>query len=194
MDYPASFELNPPERVERWRVFGNTVLAIPHFMVLYVLLLFSLLIDVLSWIAIVLTAKLPVGLARVNCMLIRYAARVGAFVNFTRSSYPPFDFYGSTRDNGNDPDVVVNFEPELEGRSRVSVFFRIVMLIPLIFVAVFWGFLHFLAIGVASFAVLIFGRWPEGLLNFVVGVNRFNVRISAYAGLLTDKFPPLGLR
>lgn len=45
----------------------------------------------------------------------------------------------------------------------------------------------------ATFAVLILGRWPTGLLNFIVGVGRFNVRTSAYWSLLTDKFPPLGL-
>ncbi len=139
------------------------------------------------------TGKLPAGLAGVNCMLIRYGARVSAFADFMRSSYPPFDFDTSTQDNGNDPEVVVNFEPELEGRSRASVFFRFILLIPVIIVAIFWGILHFLAMIVSFFAVLILGRWPQGLLNFVVGVNRFNVRINAYGGLLTDKFPPLGL-
>ncbi len=48
MDYPATFEFNPPERVARWRVIGNTILAIPHFIVLYVLGAFSLIVDVFS--------------------------------------------------------------------------------------------------------------------------------------------------
>ena len=59
--------------------------------------------------------------------------------------------------------------------------------------AIFWGVLHYFATIISFFAVLILGRWPQGLLNFVVGVNRFSVRINAYAALLTDKFPPLGL-
>lgn len=193
MDYPATFEFNAPERVARWRVIGNIILSIPHFIVLYVLGAFSLVVDVFSWFAIVFTGKLPAGLAGVNCMLIRYGARVGTYQDFMRSSYPPFDFDTSTHDNGNDPEVVVNFEPEMEGRSRLSVFFRFILLIPVVFMTFIWGILWMLAMIVGFFAVLILGRWPKGLLNFMIGINRFSVRTSAYGGLLTDKYPPLGL-
>lgn len=193
MDYPATFEFNAPERVARWRVIGNFILAIPHGIVLYVLNTFNLVVDVFSWIAIMFTGKLPAGLAGVNCMLIRYGARVSTYETFMRSSYPPFDFDTSTQDNGNDPEVVVNFEPELEGRSRLRVFFRFILLIPVVIMGFIWGILSVLAMIVGFFAMLILGRWPKGLLNFMVGVNRFNVRATAYWALLTDKFPPLGL-
>lgn len=193
MDYPATFEFNAPEKVARWRVIGNTILSIPHFIVLYVLGAFSLVVDIFSWFAIVFTGKLPSGLAGVNCMMIRYGARAGTYQDFMRSSYPPFDFDTSAQDNGNDPEVVVNFEPELEGRSRWSVLFRFILLIPVLVMSFIWGIVWTLVMIVAFFAVLILGRWPKGLLNIMVGINRFNVRTSAYWGLLTDKFPPLGL-
>ena len=45
---------------------------------------------------------------------------------------------------------------------------------------------------VGFFAVLILGRWPEGLRDFLVGVARFRVRIAAYQCLLTDEFPRSG--
>ena len=194
MDYPATFEFNAPEKVARWRVIGNIILSIPHGIVLYVLGAFSLVVDVFSWLAIVFTGKLPEGLAGVNCMLIRYGARTGTYMNFMRSSYPPFDFDTSTQDNGKDPEVVVNFEPELVGRSRLSVFFRFILLIPIMIVGFVWAILSILVTIIGFFAVLIVGRWPESLLNFLVGVNRFEVRTSAYWALLTDKFPPLGLK
>lgn len=193
MDYPATFEFNAPEKVARWRVIGNIILSIPHGIVLYVLGTFTLVVDVFSWLAIMFTGKLPEGLAGVNCMLIRYGARFGTYANFMRSSYPPFDFDTSTQDNGKDPEIVVNFSPQFDGRSRLSVFFRFILLIPVVIVGIVWGFLSMIATIVAFFAVLILGRWPEGLLNFLVGVNRFEVRASAYWSLLTDKFPPLGL-
>ena len=193
MDYPATFEFNAPEKVARWRVIGNLILSIPHIIVVYFLGIVGTVIDILSWIVIVLTGKLPAGLAGVSCMLIRYQTRVGAFIVFMRSSYPPFDFDTSSQDNGKDPEVTVNFEPELEGRSRLSVFFRFILLIPVVIVGMLWGILAELAAIVAFFAVLILGRWPKGLLNFIVGVNRFSVRTSAYWSLLTDKYPPLGL-
>lgn len=193
MDYPATFEFIAPEKVARWRVIGNLILSIPHIIVVYLLGIVGTVIDILSWIVIVLTGKLPAGLAGVSCMLIRYQTRVGAFIVFMRSSYPPFDFDTSTQDNGKDPEVVVNFEPELEGRSRLSVFFRFILLIPVVIMGVIWGILAELVAIIAFFAVLILGRWPKGLLNFIVGVNRFSVRTTAYWSLLTDKFPPLGL-
>ena len=193
MDYPATFEFNAPERVARWRVIGNLILSIPHIIVIYLLGIVGTVIDILSWIVIVFTGKLPAGLAGVSCMLIRYQTRVGVFIVFMRSSYPPFDFDTSTQDNGKDPEVVVNIDPELEGRSRLSVFFRFILLIPVVIMGVIWGILAELAAIIAFFAVLILGRWPKGLLNFIVGVNRFSVRTGAYWSLLTDKFPPLGL-
>lgn len=193
MEYPATFEFNAPERVARWRVIGNLILSIPQLIVVYLLGIVGRVIDILSWIVIVFTGKLPSSLAEINCMLIRYRIRVSVFVVFMRSSYPPFDFDTSTQDNGRDPEVAVNFEPELEGRSRLTVFFRFILLIPIVIVGIIWGFLAELVAIVAFFAVLILGRWPKGLLNFIVGVNRFSVRTSAYWSLLTDKYPPLGL-
>ena len=193
MDYPATFEFNAPEKVARWRVIGNFILAIPHMIVLFVLGAFSLVVDVFSWFAIVFTGKLPSGLAGVNCMLIRYGARVGSFVNFMRSSYPPFDFDTSTQDNGKDPEVTVNIAPELEGRKRLTVFFRFILLIPVVIVSYIWVILAYLTSIIGFFAVLILGRWPKGLRNFLIGINRFNIRTSAYGSLLTDKFPSLGL-
>ena len=193
MDYPATFEFNAPEKVARWRVIGNIILSIPHFIVLYALAIFSLVVDVISWFAIVFTGKLPPGLAGVNCMMLRYSARVATYQNFMRGSYPPFDFDTSAQDNGKDPEVIVNFAPEYEGRSRLSVFFRFILLIPIAIVGIIWGILDWLVSIVGFFAVLILGRWPKGLLNFMVGVNRFNIRTSAYWALLTDKYPPLGL-
>ena len=193
MDYPATLELNAPLKVGRWRVIGNTILVLPHLIVLSVLQALSVLVDLLSWLAIVFTGKLPAGLAGINCMMIRYSARTVTFTTFMRSSYPPFDFDTSSQDNGRDPEVVVNFEPELEGRNRLSVLVRFIFLIPIVLVGAIWSALLAIATVAGFLAVLILGSWPEGLRNFIVGVHRFEVRTSAYWGLLTDKFPPLGL-
>jgi hypothetical protein len=61
--------------------------------------------------------------------------------------------------------------------------------------------LAFLAIGVvfvtifAWFAILVTGQYPRSLFDFVVGVGRWGLRVSAYAFLLvTDRYPPFSLR
>jgi hypothetical protein len=46
---------------------------------------------------------------------------------------------------------------------------------------------------IGFFAVLITGGYPQGLRDFLVGVYRYNVRVQAYVGLLTDQYPPFTL-
>ena len=47
----------------------------------------------------------------------------------------------------------------------------------------------------AWFAILVRGRYPKALFDYVVGVSRWSLRVSAYAFLLvTDTYPPFSLK
>ena len=51
------------------------------------------------------------------------------------------------------------------------------------------------AIVAAWFAILVTGRYPQLLFDYVVGVGRWSVRVNAYAFLLvTDRYPPFSLK
>ena len=46
---------------------------------------------------------------------------------------------------------------------------------------------------IAAVILLFTARYPQGLFNFVIGLNRWVFRVHAYSGLLTDKYPPFRL-
>ena len=77
-----------------------------------------------------------------------------------------------------------------EQRSRLTVFFRILLVIPHAILACFYGFAAFLAVVVAWFAIVITGRWPAALYDFVAGFMRFAARLYAYMYLIVDQYPP----
>ncbi|MEZ5167316.1 MAG: DUF4389 domain-containing protein [Acidimicrobiales bacterium] len=98
MTYPATFAFEPPEKVANWRPLVQWFLAIPHFIVMYLLNIVAGIATIVSWFAIVLTGKLPEGLATFNCMYVRYQTRVMAYVGFLHEEYPPFDFTTTAAD------------------------------------------------------------------------------------------------
>lgn len=77
--------------------------------------------------------------------------------------------------------------------NRATTFFRIILAIPWLIVAIFWGLLFYVTHFIAWIAIIILGRYPEWLYNFNSGVVRFGVRISAWLYLQSDVWPPFGL-
>jgi hypothetical protein len=78
----------------------------------------------------------------------------------------------------------------VEPRSRLTTFFRLLLAIPHFIVVGVWGFIAVFAIVIAWFALVITGRWPTGLYNFVAAFQRYATAVYAYSALLTDVYPP----
>jgi hypothetical protein len=191
--YPATFTLDSPEKIANWRPLVQWFLAIPHFVVLYVLGFVQDVIGIVSWFVILFTGALPEGLANLQVMIIRYSTRTYAYAAFLKEEYPPFTFDTTPTDPGNDARIRVDIVPQLANRNRLTVAFRILLLIPQIIVLFLLAVANFVAVLIAFFAVLFTGSWPVGLRDFVLSVMRWGVRVQAYCWLLTDEYPPFAL-
>jgi len=77
-------------------------------------------------------------------------------------------------------------------RSRLTVFFRLLLAIPHLIVLAVWGLVAELALVVAWVAALVLGRVPDGLHGFLASFVRYSTRVTAYVFLLAEPFPPFG--
>ena len=75
-------------------------------------------------------------------------------------------------------------------RNRLTVFFRLILAIPLFLWAVLWGVIAMLAYIVNWFATLFMGQSPEGLHNFLATFLRYTTHVRAYTLLVADPYPP----
>ena len=75
-------------------------------------------------------------------------------------------------------------------RSRITVFFRLLLVIPHLIVLAVWGIVAEIALLVAWVIALITGRVPAGLHDFLAGFLRYSTRVNAYILLLANPWPP----
>ncbi len=82
--------------------------------------------------------------------------------------------------------LVVNDDLE---RSRLTVFFRLLLVIPHVLWLLLWGIVIELAAIVAWFATLFGGRCPAGLHDFIARYLTYMTHVSAYLFLIADPYP-----
>ncbi len=189
--YPATADLVAPLEIARWRPLVHWLLAIPQLLIVNVLQMLRGVLQFISFFTVLFTKSIPRSLFDVMVMTMRYQWRVNSYVLFMRESYPPFDFRPASEDDGADPAVLsVKYPEELRRfMPLVKWFLAIPHYIVLVFLAI--GFL--IAWIGSFFAVLVTGRYPEGIRRFGIGVARWWIRVSAYVGLMRDEYPPFSL-
>jgi hypothetical protein len=122
-----------------------------------------------------------------NLELTRFTGRVTVYAALLDDRYPSTDERQSLRLDIAYPDVPNDL-------NRWLPLVKWFLAIPHYVVLAFLGIAAFFCIVFAWFAILFTGRYPRGLFDFVVGVGRWGVRVSAYAFLLvTDRYPPFSL-
>jgi membrane protein YdbS with pleckstrin-like domain len=119
--------------------------------------------------------------------LTRFEARVAAYLVLLTDRYPSTVDEQSVHLDIDYPDV----ERDL---NRWLPLVKWLLAIPHYIVLIVLWLAALVVVVVAWFAILFTGRYPRGLFDFVVGVGRWTLRVSAYAFLLaTDRYPPFSL-
>ncbi|HEY8703950.1 MAG TPA: DUF4389 domain-containing protein [Gaiellaceae bacterium] len=77
-------------------------------------------------------------------------------------------------------------------RTRLTVFFRLLLAIPQALWLAIWGIAVYVVILISWFASMILGRVPDGLHEFMARYLRAYAHLSAYLFLLADPWPPFG--
>jgi hypothetical protein len=196
--YPLTFDVDYPDReLNRVTTGFRIFLAIPVLIVLALLgrsgahfaalgaatVLFPPLV-----LLILFRQKYPRWWYDFNLQLLRFEARVYSYLDLLRDEYPSVD---------EEQAVHLDF-PYPDAKNELNRWLPLVkwlLAIPHYVVLIFLDIATFFVIVVAWFAILFTGRYPRGLFDFVVGIIRWNLRVTAYAFVLvTDRYPPFSLR
>jgi len=122
-----------------------------------------------------------------NQQLLRFANRVGVYLALMDDRYPSTD---------DEQAVHLNF-PYPDARQELN---RLLPIVKWLLAIPHYVVLFFLYIGAffaaiwAWFAILVTGRYPRGIFDFIEGVIRWHNRVVGYAFILvTDEYPPFRL-
>jgi hypothetical protein len=122
-----------------------------------------------------------------NLELQRFTNRVSAFMALMDDRYPSTDDHQSVHLDYDYPDVPRDL-------NRWLPLVKWLLAIPHYIILFFLNLAAVVAVIAAWFAILVTGRYPRGLFDFVEGVFRWDNRVIGYAlTLVTDAYPPFRL-
>ena len=212
--YPVRVDASTDPSTSRALWLVKWLLLIPHLVVLFFLWIAFFVVSVIAFFAILFTARYPRSLFDFNVGVLRWTWRVHYYGYWALGTdrYPPF----TLADVPDDPAHLDVAHPERLSRGLVLVKSWLLAIPHLLIVSLFvggglWigdqatadnGWSSPWAIGVdlvslllcfAAIALLFTGRYPRPLYDFILGMDRWAVRVAAYVALMTDRYPPFRL-
>lgn len=168
--------------------FGLLYIGIPHGFLLLFLGIWSAILMLIAFFIVLFTGNYPRNFFEYQVNVMKWSLRVQSRIFNLSDGYPPFGLKAT------DASIELDI-PYPEKLSRLLLIVRV--LFGWIYIYIPHGFLLFFrAIGtwfvifIAWWAVLITGKYPQGMHNFVVGFIRWSTRVSVYACFLSDTYPP----
>jgi hypothetical protein len=212
--YPVRVDASQDVSVSRGLWLVKWLLLIPHLVVLTFLWLAFFVLTVIAFFAILFTARYPRSLFDFNVGVLRWSWRVHYYGYWALGTdrYPPFTL-------ADVPDYPAHLDvayPERLSRGLVLVKSWLLAIPHLLIVSLFiggglwvgnqatsgngldsaWGVgvdLVSLLLLFSAIALLFTGRYPRTLYDFIVGMDRWAIRVAAYVALMTDQYPPFRL-
>jgi hypothetical protein len=203
IDYPVKLSVDYPDRkLNRLTTFFRIFMAIPILIIIALLMGASFKWGHSGWntqygaiglvvlptiLMLLFRKKYPKWWFDWNLALTRFSARVSVYLALLTDVYPSTDEEQSVN-------LTIDYPDAQNDLNRWLPLVKWIMAIPHYIVLVFLGIAAFVVIIIAWFAILFTGNYPRSLFDFVVGVNRWSLRVSGYAFILvTDKYPPFSL-
>ncbi len=208
--YPVRVDASLDPHVSRWLWLVKWLLALPHYLILVVLWVAFVAASVAAFFAIAFTGRYPRSLFDFNVGVLRWSWRVHfyTFGALATDRYPPFTL-------AEVPAYPAHLEiayPEHLSRGLVWVKWWLLAIPHYLVVGIFvsggtWAAWRFrsasfawapdgllgLLVLIAAIVLLTTGRYPKQIFDLVLGLNRWVLRVAAYAALMTDDYPPFRL-
>jgi Domain of unknown function (DUF4389) len=144
----------------------------------------------LGWFAALAQARLPRGLRDAIAYTLSYSAQLDAYLFLLTDRYPDSDPQMALERlpaREHDP-IQLEVKDDL-ARSRLTVFFRLLLAIPHLIWLSLWALVAYLAAIANWFATLIGGESPEALHRFLSAYVRYQNHVYAYLSLVANPFP-----
>ena len=179
--HPIRLVVTDDLRRNRLTVFFRLILAIPHLVWVTLWGIVAVLAAIANWFATLVNGQSPEGLHNFLATWLRYQTHVYSYVLLIADPFPGF---------GGQPGYPVDLEIDPpQPQNRWTVAFRLILAIPAYIVSSILGYLNRALAIFSWFVALVMGRLPEGLRNFAAFAVRYEQQTTAYALLLTGRYP-----
>jgi hypothetical protein len=210
---PVSVNARLDAPLSRWLWLVKWLLVLPHVIVLGFLWIAFAVLSIVAFFAILITGRYPWSIFEFNVGVLRWSWRVAFYTYGALGTdrYPPFTL-------GEAPDYPATLDvayPQHLSRGLVLVKWWLLALPHYLVLAFFvgggtyavgragnasssggWssggGLIGLLAL-IAGVALLFTGRYPRGVFDLLLGLQRWVLRVAAYSALMTDAYPPFRL-